>query len=126
MLPCGISSSEPLTIALGNVSQNRTADWNITANQTGLHEICINHTSLNSQVYTSRKNISVVHIELGDLPANLTCYQGGNLTMDIQVTNFNPNVSYAGLYLNTSVRDPADNIYSSINNISLLHAWPSK
>ncbi|CAD6491469.1 MAG: PKD domain protein [Candidatus Argoarchaeum ethanivorans] len=122
MLPSGLSTSDSLTITLGNISQNKTANWNITANQTGLHEICINLASDNSQVCTCRKNISVVHIELSDLPANLTCYQGSNLTMAIQVTNFNPNVSYAGLYLNTSVRDPTGNISSSINNISLLHA----
>ena len=122
ILPPGLSTTDSLTNTLGNISRNKTANWNITANQTGLHEICINLTSENSQDYTCRKNVSVIHIELSDLPTNLTCYQGGNFTMDIRVTNFNPNVSYVGLYLNTSVRDPSDNLYSSINNISLLHA----
>jgi len=77
---------------------------------------------VNSEDYASRKNISVFHILLGELPTNLTCYQGGNVTIDIPITNFNPNVSYVGLYINTSVKDPSHNLYSSINNISLLRA----
>jgi pimeloyl-ACP methyl ester carboxylesterase len=122
ILPSGLLTSEPLTITLGNIEGNKTVNWNITANQTGLYEICVNLTSVNSEDCASRRNISVFHILLGDLPTNLTCYQGGNVTIDIPITNFNPNVSYVGLYINTSVRDPSDNFYSSINNISLLRA----
>ena len=122
ILPSGLLTSEPLTITLGNIERNKTVNWNITANQTGLYEICVNLTSDNSEDCASRRNISVFHIELSDLPTNLTCYQGGNVTIDIPITNFNPNVSYVGLYINTSVKDPSDNLYRSINNISLLRA----
>ena len=120
LLPAGLSTEDYLTVALGNISKNKTINWNVIANQTGIREIIINLTSKNAPDMFISKNISVFHIEISDLPANLTAYQYKDITINISITNFNPKVSYIGLYLNISIIDPSDNIYYLVNNIPLL------
>jgi hypothetical protein len=124
-LPEGLSTIDSLTVDLGNifVSDTKDANWTIDVNESGLFEIILTVSSINAEDFNESKYVSVRFIEITGVSTDKNSYAlNETVTIDTNIANHNPDVTYTGFDLNIVITDPQDNNTTLQSDINVLYA----
>ena len=122
ILPEELTTSDDLTKNIGTIYSHTETNigwFDVNSSQAGLFEIIINLKGSNADQNFSAFT-SIRHIKLSDLNINSTIYPDDENIADFNITNYNPNISYAGYYYTTQISGP-ENI-SEDKNIGIIYA----
>ena len=124
-LPEGLSTKDSQKTELGNIflSESKDVNWTIDVNKVGLFEIILTLSSSLASDYNKSRFAFVTAIEITGLTTDKNAYNlDETVKIDANVTNSNPDLTYADLNFVIAITTPQDNNIYIYKNINWLYA----